>query len=305
MSIVQFHLDGLGDPIHAKGITADLKDRLGVVARCDPAGQWLEVDAPDGEARRGDVEAVVRRWGFVARSDVPTRAALRLVLRREWMRWLVTALVLGLPMLVLHYAAPWPVDLVHGIEVVLVPGIVLAAGWPIVRQGLLAARMIRATPDLLTLLIVVSSFCAGVAQWLHGESATLLHVPIMAIICAAAQRMLIHRNIDKLDGCGSAMMPTARFISLLILIAIILAVTVNLNAAFAVALCFPPMMAHLSINRISPGAMAILPVVGFATVILVLPGIVGEQLAAVRIEAAVLFQLLLTVVYGARLGLDG
>jgi hypothetical protein len=61
----------------------------------------------------------------------------------------------------------------------------------------------------------------------------------------------------------------------------------------------------LSVNHVSPGAIALLPVFAFVGLLLIAPGVMGEALVSARVESALAFRLLIVAVYGWSLGCGG
>src|SRR5690606_13895450 len=88
---------------------------LGLVARCDPAAQTLEIETegPVDEALSDEVARLVRHHGYEPRDRVSssfiasvTSEQLRARLAFEWTSRFATALVFLLPAIALHYLTP-------------------------------------------------------------------------------------------------------------------------------------------------------------------------------------------------------
>lgn len=305
-----FMIDGIGDPLTAQGITRALHERHALTARSDPAGMWLEIetDAAIEESTADEVVEVARTFGFEPRDRVgssfiatTTADELRGRLKHEWLSRWATGLVFLLPALALHVLTPalaqGTLYIPHGIEALLVGWTIIAATWPIVYQGLLSIVSFRMTPDLFSTLLIVPTFGFGVWQTVAGWDDTVFHVTAYAIIAATGQRAVMWRAADARAEHAHLMVPATRPMGVTLLAAFIL-VWLDVTTAMAVMLAFPTMIGVLAVNRVSPGNMALFPVLGFIGLLILSPYVFGEELAARRIEAAFLFNVALTTWLG-------
>lgn len=308
-----FMLDGLGDPAVARDLTRDLHAQLGVVARADPAGMWLEVehDAPIDEAMSDRVAEAARRLGLEPRdrlssSFVPSATAeqLRDRLAYEWTSRWATGLVFLLPAIALHYLTPMLAQggrLIPGmIEAVLVVWSLVAACWPIAWQGWLAARHRRFTPDLFTLTALLVALLVGLVQVVLARE-NVLHLAAYLIIAATTQRMILWRRAARLQGCGHLMPPSWPVLAVVLTGGLITA-CLDFHGGMAMLLAVPAMIGPLSINRLVHPFGAMIPPVLMCALLGLSPLFLSESHLAGRTEAAFAFNVLLTLAYGAALG---
>ncbi len=308
-----FMLDGMGDPIIARDLTRALHESLGLVARADPAGMWLEIESeqPIDEALSDRVADVARRLGFEPRdrassSFVPSLTAgqLRQRLAFEWTSRWATGLVFLLPALALHYLTPSLAQggrLIPGmIEATLVIWSLVAAGWPIIWQGLLAIFARRMTPDLFNLAGLVVSLLYGLVMVALARENTL-HMTSYFIIAATLQRLIIWRRAERLQG-QSHLMPPARWLLGVVLIAGLALACFDFAGGMAALLAMPAMIGVLSCNRLVHPFGALMPAALMSGFLALAPAVVSAAQLAGRIEAAFAFNALLTLAYGLALG---
>lgn len=308
-----FMLDGLGDAIVARDLTREVHETLGVVARSDPAGMWLEIESanPVDEALSDRVAEVTRRFGLEPRdrtssSFVPSVTAeqLRQRMMYEWTSRWATGLVFLLPAVVLHYLTPMLAQgsrLIPGmIEATLVIWSLIAACWPIVWQGLLAAQSRRMTPDLFTTAGMAVSLAIGLAMVVLARENTL-HITSYFIIAATTQRMMIWRRATRLDG-NAHLMPPSRWLLGAVLMAGLALACFDFSGGMAVLLAMPALISPLSINRIAHPFGAMIPAMLMCVLLGIAPAVFPRDYLSGRIEAAFGFNILLTVVYGIFLG---
>lgn len=327
-------LDGLHVTGHARQLSQRWAAR-GLVNAVDPAGQAAWLAREDGqaltEAQVDDAAAVARTFGVELRDRVGSAFvpandldALRDRLAYEFKSRFATALVFGLPALGLHYGAglltttsdgpramlyPW------AFEWLLVGWACLAAGWPMLWNGLLAAVHLRATSDLLLTLIVAATLLPGLAgiaaiivtgdTWLGIGPADgpMLHVPLCAVMLSCLQRWRFHRAARALAGRGDWMPPAVnRMAGLWVALSVVAWAWQGREMGLAIALLWPPLVALGAINPWSPGASMLLPVLGFASVLLVGPEALQLPVRGVAVEIAAGFGLMMTGVFVAGWG---
>ncbi len=318
-------LDGLGDPQLGRALSAKWAE-VGIINSVDVAGQWASLATPSemalDESQIELAAAIARTFGIDLRDREGKQYApqndldgLRSRTKREYRSRLATAVVFGAPAVALHYAAPLlagadasPRGLLYPwlIEMLLVGWLCLAGGYPILWQGALSLRYLRATPDLLTLLIVAGAFVPSAIGWLSLLFAdepwireSLLHVAALAIVLALLQRRILHGSVSGIGGRADVMIPNlGRLIRLWLVVALGAFLFSGLSAivGLAAALLLPPMIGHGAINRYSPGASMVLPVFAFAAVLLLGPRVLGVEIGEVAIEVAVGFQLIMVAV---------
>jgi len=308
-----FMLDGIGDPIAARDLTRAVHEMLGVVARSDPAGMWLEIEAdqPIDEAMSDRVAAITRRFALEPRDrssssfvSSVTAEQLRQRIAYEWTSRWATGLVFLLPALALHYLTPILAQgsrLIPGmIEATLVAWSLIAAAWPIVWQGLLALRARRMTPDLFTLVGLAVSLVAGLAAVVVARENTL-HITSMIIIAATTQRMIICRRAARLEGLAHFMPPSRGLLGFVLIGAMVL-LWFDFAGAMATLLAMPALISLLSINRLAHPLGAMIPPLLMCGLLAVAPAVFPEVYLAGRVEAAFAFNVLLTLIYGEALG---
>jgi hypothetical protein len=290
MHVLSYQIDGLGDPSHAARLSRRLADEHGLRSRADPAGQWLDVDVPDG----GDVQApdqaaraAATYYGLVL-TGPGERRALRAVLELRWRRLFAGATGVVVSVLILHFALqprPW-----SGWELGVGIIALVAPGRPILYRAIVALRALRMSPDLWTCFVVMVALVGTLIGMWRGTDATVAHVPALAVWAMCLQRWLITRRLARLDGGGRHALPTSRLFGLLALIVVAIAALVSLESGLAVALCLPPMIGLFSVNRALPGPAAAVPALAFAPLLVALPRITGVTVPGAQAEAAIVFQ---------------
>ncbi len=308
-----FMLDGLGDPRVARDLTRDVHTQLGLVARADPAGMWLEIEseAPIDEAMSDRVAEIARRHALEPRDRLSssfvssvTAQQLRGRLAYEWTSRWATGLVFLLPAIVLHYLTPMLAQggrLIPGmLEAALVIWSLIAACWPIVWQGLLAVRHRRFTPDLFTLTALLTSLIAGLVQVVAANE-NVLHIAAYLIIVATTQRMILWRRAGRLQG-GAHLMPPSSPLLALVLFAGLIVGCFDFRGGMAMLLAAPAMIGPLSINRLVHPFGAIMPALLMCALLGAAPLFLTENQLVGRVEAAFAFNVLLTLAYGSALG---
>lgn len=308
-----FMLDGVGDPRVARDLTRDLHAQLGLVARADPAGMWLEIESktPVDEAMSDRVAEIARRHALEPRDRISTSFVsgvtaeqLRARLSHEWTSRWATGLVFLLPAVVLHYLTPVLAQggrLIPGmIEASLVIWSLIAACWPIVWQGLLAARCRRFSPDLFTLTALLIPLLAGVVQVVIA-SENVLHITAYVVVAATTQRMILWRRAARLQGSAHLMPPSSPLLALVLLGGLVTA-CFDFRGGMAMLLAMPAMIGLSSINRLMHPIGAMIPPVLMSALIGAAPLFLSDAQLAGRVEAAFAFNVLLSLVYGAALG---
>ncbi len=323
-------IDGLYDPQLA-GELSRRWAKAGFDNAVDVASQsaWLAPHEGPHTASEADVEraaAIVRCFRVELRDRVGTSfiaandaTALRQRMAYEFKSRLATAVVFGLPALALHYAGPWLAgggrearDLLYPwlFELLLVGWACVAAGWPILWNGALAAMHLRATADLLTTLIVLASLlpaAAGLAwliatgdTWLGASRAdgTLAHAALAAIVISTLQRWQFYCNADRLSGRSQLMVPRpGRLVVLWLVLSAAVTSWHGRELGLAVALLLPPLISLGAIHRQSPGWSMVLPVFAFAVLMLLAPRALQLPVRGVAVEIAAGFALMMTVVF--------
>ena len=235
----------------------------------------------------------------------------------EYKSRFATALMFGLPALALHYVGPF---LAGGtgearsqfypwmIEFLLVGWVCIAAGWPILWQGLLALVHLRVTADLLTGLVVVAAFIGSAVgvlatpwarQWWGLGSGPMFHAVDLAVTMAVLQRWLAHRAAPHLSGKTPLMIPSfSKVVGFWLCLSLVVWWFDGGEAGLATALIFPPLSGLGSINRWSPGLTFLLPTVAFAALLLVGPRALSVPVDGVHIEIAAGFCLIMTITMG-------
>lgn len=352
-------LDGLQDPGSGRALStrwaqAGLANVVDVSGQCawlwlgdeenksadnviDNASQGTDQGACLTESDMARAAAIARTFGleirdrvgqaFIADNDL---AALRGRVTYEYKSRLATALVFGLPALALHYLGPL---LASGggqnaramlypwlFELLLVAWAAVAAGWPILWQGVLSAVRFRMTGDLLTMLIVAAAFVpsavgvllmlAGYEPWFGapvggGAGGTggagggpAFHAAMVAILLAIWQRWLAHRSADRLSGKVNLMLTGYGWlVGGWIVFSVMVAVVGGWRWGIAMGLLLPPMISLGAINLASGGWSMVLPVFAFAGFFLIGPGALGQSLAGIEIETAGGFGLIMSFVF--------
>lgn len=220
-------LDGLTDPVLARRLSAAWA-LAGFDNAVDASGQraWIAPKNKDESLTEDEAERaaqVARAVGIEMRDRAGSRFKAEndpLVLGRqivyEYRSRFATAMVYGLPALAVHYLAPIlatgggrePRDMVYPwlFELLLGGWVILAAGWPLLWQGLVSLIHLRMTSDLFFSMLILAAFvpsALGVLSmplvetpWLttvkSGGVGTMFHVAILATMIAALQRWLSH-----------------------------------------------------------------------------------------------------------------
>ena len=324
-------LDGLQDPRLGRGLSAAWT-RAGLLNEVDVTGQCARLaiaDTPGGEERslnEAQVDRaakIARRFALEPRDRVGSTfvrdndiQALRRQLTYEYKSRLATALVFVLPALAVHYLAPLLVvggDTARAyrfpwlIELLLVGWACLAGGWPILWQGVLAALHRRATPDLLTSLILMAGFIPSALGVLSlvtlknpwfGDTGPSFHAVSFALILALYQRWTVHRHAAKLAGRLEWISPHAgRVILIWLLFSVVVALTTEWRTGLSLAMLLPPLFALGGVVPATPRLAAALPVFGFAVVFLMGPQILDVDFNSIRFEVAASFAFVLAVTY--------
>jgi len=302
-------LDGIGDHATARRLTRDLSDE-GLASRADPAGMWLEVESnePIDEAFSDRVSEIARRSGMEPRDRVGSSFvpgigidALRRRLAHEWTSRFATGLVFLLPALALHYLHPHLAGATNYvpnlIEAVLVGWAIIAAAWPVVYQALLSLAALRLSPDLFQGSLILVSFLIGVGQTLADQSATMFDITIYAVLLIALQRMVVWRNVWKLEGRAHLMLPLNRVLGV-ILAGALATLFFDARGAGSMMLATPAMMGLLAVNRLAHPFVWVAPIVLFAAFIAWSPLVLPAELLTARTESAAAFCALLTILCG-------
>ncbi|MBI1337888.1 MAG: hypothetical protein GC164_13130 [Phycisphaera sp.] len=329
-------LDGLQDPALAQALSAAWA-RAGLSNSVDPAGQCAElrhdhmtqseIDRSAAIARAFGIELRDRAGqAFVADNDL---ALLREQTAKEYRARLAQALVYLLPAVVLHYVGPYlaegggrePSAMLYPwlFEALLVGWACFVGAWPILWQGVAAARHLRATGDLLASVIILLSYLPSVWGTLSllwqdhawfGTAGPMCHATAYTVLIALTQRYALHRHTDGLAGRGAMLLRGhARLVGTWLLVMALLFIGVSMTTSIAtgwfVSLTFgmllPPLVSLGAVNRITPGWSSVLPIFAFAVVFVM--GKVGQvDITQVRVEVAAGFGLLMTgvMVWGWR-----
>lgn len=318
-------LDGLQDPLLAQRLSALWKE-YGYDNAVDVAGQTAWIARPNTaitEEQADKAAAIARLFGIEPRDRagetfIPDNdmGKLRDRIAYEYKSRFATALVFGLPAIVLHYLAPILASGSGSItrsmaypwlfEFLLVGWACLAAGWPILWQGLLSIFALRMTADLFTSLLLLAAFVPstlGLASmswralpWFNMvESGPMFHAAMMILVLAVLQRWLMHRVSDKLAGRAVLMLPgCGRLFTLWLAMGVAVGVmTRSWSMGLAMVTLLPPLISLGAINRWSPGWSMVLPVMGFALFLALAPRVIGRGIAGVEVEIAAGFQLLM------------
>lgn len=339
-------LDGIQDPRTGQALSAawaqagfdnvvDVAGQAARLARMKPHDHPSKIagNAPPRAMTEQDMDqaaAIARSWGleirdrvgktFHAANDLP---ALRRQLIYEYKCRTATALVFGLPAVTLHYLGPIlagggtdAASMVFpwAIEMLLVGWACVAAGWPILWQGLLALVRLRPHGDLLTTGIVAVAWlgsAAGVLATALGRTPWFMnatesgvwqggpafHAAWWAVTLAVCQRWLAHRHAHRLAGRAQLMIHGfGRVAGLWLIGSVGVMLTAGWWLGLAVGLLLPSMASLGAINRHSPGWSAVLPVFGLTGVMLIGPRAMRVPITGVEIEIAVGFAWLMTAV---------
>ena len=324
-------LDGLQEPQWGQALSRRWMD-AGLPNSVDVAGQFAWI-TPSTQSKHQSLDEenatraanIAQLFGLEIRDRIGkvfcadnNLNALQDHLCYEYKSRFATALVFGLPAIVLHYWGPF---LAGGtgdwrsmifpwmIEFLLVGWLGLAAGWPILWQGMLSLIHLRVTADLFTMTIFAtgflhSCFTAFAAPWISSpsfgqppDSNPMFIVPNLAIMIAVLQRWLVYQSIRNLRGNTMRMIPKFSMLIIAWLIAcIIITLTSGLQIGLAVGLLLPPMIGLGGVNHWSPGVTLLLPVIAYTIFFLLAPTSLHLDIEAVRAEIAILFALLMTCV---------
>lgn len=250
-------------------------------------------------------------------------AELRQRMIYEYKSRFVTALVFGLPAMGLHYAGPVLAGGIEGpggakwmlypwlFEMVLVGWVCLAAGWPVLCQGLTSLMHGRWTPDLLTTVLVLVAWAPsalGVLSMVWGDQPWFIsslgvggpsfHAALLAITLAVLQRWWMYRCAEKLSGRSHNMIPRLdRLILFWLMLVVAVMVWGSWWQGMAFGLLLPPLISSGAINPNCAGRSAVLPVFGFAALFLIGPTALNMPLEGVEIETAVGFCLVMTLYF--------
>ena len=306
-----FMIDGMGDPQMGKRLTRDLKEELGIVARCDPAGMWLEVEREGviDEEFADRVIEVARLQGVELRDRVGSsfvstisREALRRRMETEWKGRLATALVFLLPAFLIYYLKGFSASatnyLPNGLVAVLVGWVVIASGWPILYQGLISVVARRMTPDLFQSVLILVSYGAGVFELVSDQSVTLFNVTGFAVLSMCLQRFVVWKNAGKTAGHGDLMLPFSGVL-LLCMVGGLVVCFFDLRGGLSMMLAVPAMMGVLAVNRLAHPTVWVIPIVLYVAFTGAAGILFSEGLKTVgRIESAFLFGVAVTILCG-------
>ncbi len=316
---------------------ANAVDPAGQCARIGIKEQAGPTDAADVSFDERDLDriaAIARSLGLAVRDRVGSGfepgvglEPLRANMEKEYRGRLAVALMFGLPGIVLHYIGPTLAGGVVGarslaypwlIEGLLVTWGCIAGGWPILWQGLLSLARRRTSGDALTTLIVLGAWgpsVIGVASlaftpdpwfvgirggggWLGYVGGPAFHAAMVAMTLAVMQRWLVYRFGAGLGGRGTLMIPRWHgLVGVWFLLSLAILLICGWHWGLAVAMLLPPMAGLGAVNPWSPGWSGVLPVFGFAGLLLLGPGVVGLPVGDVAIEIAAGFGLMMTAVF--------
>lgn len=331
-------LDALQDPTTGRDLSARWA-KAGIVNSLDVAGQCALLETSrESEGDEGDdasAEATVRRAAAIARAfgvELRDRAgatfvtandlpALRKATAYEYRLRLASALVYGLPALALHYAAPFlaggaaanPRGMLYPwlFELLLTGWVLIAAGWPMLWQGVLSLVHLRLTADLLTTALVAASFVPSAAVVLTmpfveqpwalpraaGGTGVMFHAAVIAVTLAAAQRWRAHSEAEWLSGGGARLPRRLGVLFGAALAAGAVAWWLGMwSGGLAALLVVPPLVGLGGVNRWSPGASIVLPVVGFGCFLLMGGRALRIEAHGLEVEIAGGFQAMMTLV---------
>lgn len=316
-------LDGLQDLDHAAALSRRWMN-AGYANTVDPAGQGATLARRDGgpltEADVARAAGVARGFGVELRDRLGTSwtpvddpAQFRGRMAYEYKSRFATAVVFGLPALALRELGPWlaggaqgPRDLLYPwlFEMLLVGWACLAAGWPILWNAGLAALHLRATPDLLTGLIVLAAWCPSAVGtlWLISGDTWLAQprfdAALWAVLLATLQRWLAYRFADRLAGRAMLMVGRlSRLVAFWLVLASVAAIWQGWTVGLATALLLPPMIGVGAIHPLTPGLSMTLPVLGFAGLLLLGPAALQLPVGDRIILIAAGFGLIMTAVF--------
>jgi hypothetical protein len=323
-------LDGLSDPRvglelsrawmeagFANGV--DVTGQSAWLAKRDDEQAWLseaDVDRAASVARFFGLELRDRVGSeFNAQNDL---SALRGRLTYEYKSRFATALVFGLPALLLHGLGVWlaggatsPRQMLYPwfFELLLVGWACLAAGWPILWQGALSLRGLRMTADLYTSLLVLACFvpsAVGVlglplvrSTFLTVSPGPLFHAAMLTMAAAVLQRWMLHGATEAIAGRADwVLRGSGRLLFTWLAVSVAVAVWGGVHLGVAVAMLMPPLVAMASLNPWNPGPSAVLPVAAFAVMLVLGPDALGRSIAGQEVWIAGGFAVMLTAVMG-------
>jgi len=271
-----------------------------------------------------------RRFGLEVRDRVGNKfqpdndlCALREQVAYEYKSRLATVLVFGLPAVALHYVGPVLAGGAEGadggramvypwlFELLLASWACVAGGWPILWQGALAVVNRRATGDLLTSTLVVLAIipsAAGVASlavtdqpWFGGPAdggGPMFYAGVIAMTLALLQRWLCHRVTARLSGRANWMLAgVGKLFGVWVIATVFVVVIGDWRLGLALGMLLPAAVSLGAINPWSPGWSCVLPIFGFAGLLLVGPGALGLSIRGVEIEIASGFSLIVIAVF--------
>ncbi len=310
-AITHLVLDGLTDPRLARSLSTAWH-QAGFENSVDPAGQCAQLSQNAQALTEEQVDgaaSVARQFGLEIRdragniyqpeADLDT---LRQKTIHEYKSRFATAIVFGLPAMLLHYLSPFLAGGVVGprsltyqwlIEMVLVGWMLISAGWPIFWQGALAVRHLRMTGDLFISILVAVAFIPsawGVIKMPFGvmpQDLPLFHAASMIMTLALLNRWQGHRAAANLAGRGDLMVVPISLIFNLWLLA-------SLWFGLGFAMLLPGCVGLASVNRRNPGLLTLLPIFGFVGVWLLGPSAMELSMSGMEIEIAGGFGLLLS-----------
>jgi len=331
-------LDGLEDPGRAQELS-----RAWVLAgfpnAVDLSGQcaWLakkherrsgsqEGDmGPLSELQMGQAVSIARVFAvelrdraggtYIAENEL---GALRRRVQCEYRHRVAVVIMFGLPAVALHYLAPYlagsgdPRDMALPwlFELLLVGWACIAAGWPILWQGALSVLYLRASADLLTSVVLVTSYlpsAVGVLAVTFVEEpmfdTTLGRTPmcyatILALGLAVTQRWMMHRATPRLSGFATLMLRGfSRLVAIWLILMIFVGFAMGWRWALSIGMLLPPCLSLGSVNRWSPGWSMALPVFAFTVLLLIAPSALRLSVEGVEVEIATCFGMIMTMVF--------
>jgi len=327
-------LEGLQEPRWGMALSRQWAD-AGLPNRLDVAGQCAELySCEEGQATpvsagrlsESDLQraaAMARGYGVVLHDRIGRgfMAGIELAQLREHVagqtrQRFAAALMFGLPVLALHYAAPYLAG-VGGPSRMVFPWlfatalsgwVCVAAGWPLLWNGILALVRLRPAGDALSALLLITAFgvslrplvilaMADVAP-LAPIKAPIFHAVVFVLWTALIQRWLVQRAASRLGGRSSWMLHGhRRIVTAWCLLAACVVFTFGWHRAVGFGMLLPPALSFGAINRRAAGWSATLPVGGFAFVYLFGPDALGMDVEGAEIEIAAGFAALMTIVF--------
>lgn len=305
-------LDGLTDPRVARDLSAAWA-AAGFDNQVDPAGQCATI-AVDDEAAMDRAAAIARTFGLEVRDRAGNTfavdndlTALRQRVTHEYKSRFATAIVFGLPALLLHYLSPvlvgadvTPRGMLYSwlIQLLLVGWLIIAAGWPMLWQAALSVRGLRASADVLTVAAALLAFLPSCVAWVGVVvsdepwlSQAYFHAAVYVMLLATLQRWLSHRAAAGMSGRATLMiLATGRLLGTWLIVIVAATLVGGWQWGIAMGLLMPPLVSLGAINPWSPGPSAALPVFAFAGA-LVFGG------ATMVVEIAAGFQLMMVLVF--------